>query len=344
MQNVNVETKVSDNYDDLEGRACAKNIPVYAQFELTYRCNLKCLHCYTDQGLQRKELSTKEVKQVIDQLAELGTLYLVLTGGELFARKDWFEIAAYARQKGFAIRFFTNATLITPKIAQKICDLKPLLVETSLYGRSPEVHDKITQIPGSFATTIDAIKHLVKLGVKVLVKTMAMRENISEIMEMKELVEGIGAGFRADPVLMPKSDGSTVPLGHRITDDDLYWYYKNIDSKWEIKKPDPSKPICNAGKGVMLINPFGEVFPCVRVPKKAGDLRKQSFHKIWTESPVLQEMRELFLSKVKECASCKDKIYCNTCPGLALVEHGDLYLPARECCRQAKFRRQALSN
>jgi len=343
MQNDKVETTKSDNYDDLEGRACAKNIPVYAQFELTYRCNLKCLHCYTDDESRQKELSTKEVKQIIDQLAELGVLYLVLTGGEIFTRGDLFEIAAYARQKGFALRFFTSATLITPEIAKKIYDLKPLLVETSLYGRSPEVHEKITQIPGSFASTIEAIKHLVKLGVKVLVKTMAMKENISEITEMKELVEDIGAGFRADPVLMPKSDGSTVPLGHRINNDDLFWYYKNVDNKWEIKKPNPHKSICNAGKGVMLINPYGEVFPCIRISKKAGDLREHSLHKIWTESSVLQEIRDLKLSKVKECAVCKDKIYCNTCPGLALFEHGDLYLPAEECCRQAKMRKAALS-
>ncbi len=343
MQKTKIETAISDNYDDLEGRACAKNIPVYAQFELTYRCNLKCLHCYTDQGLQRKELSTQEVEHIIDQLAELGALYLVFTGGEIFTRRDWYELAVYARQKGFALRFFTNGTLITPEIAQKIYDLKPLLVETSLYGLLPETHDKITKIPGSFDSTIEAIKRLLNLGVKVLVKTMVMKENITEIMEMKKLVEDIGAGFRADPVLMPKSDGSPAPIGHRITNDDLYWYYKNIDSKWEIQKPDPSKPICNAGKGVMLINPFGEVFPCVRVPNKAGDLRKHSFHKIWTESPVLQEMRELTLSKVKECTSCKDKIYCNTCPGLALVEHGDMYLPARECCRQAGARRAALN-
>jgi len=344
MPNDKAETTISNNYDDLEGRACAKNIPVYAQLELTYKCNLKCLHCYTDQGLKREVLSTQEVKNIIDQLVELGALYLIFTGGELFLRKDWFEIASYARQKGFVIRFFTNATLITPGIAKKIYDLKPLLVETSLYGQSAKTHDKITQIPGSFALTIDGVKHLVNSGVKVLVKTMAMKENISEITGMKELVENIGAGFRADPVLMPKTDCSTAPLGFRISNEDLYWYYKNIDSKWEIKKQYPNKPICNAGKGVMLINPFGEVFPCVRIPLKAGDLRKQSFHEIWTKSPVLQEIRELTLSKVKECASCNDKIYCNTCPGLALVEQGDLYLPPRECCRQAKFRRKAMTS
>jgi AdoMet-dependent heme synthase len=343
MQNKKIETLASGSYDELEEKACAKNIPVYAQLELTYKCNLKCLHCYTDNSIQKNEMSTKEIKHVIDQLAELNTLYLVLTGGEIFTRPDWFEIAAYARIKGFALRLYTNATLITAAIANKIYNLKPLVVETSLYGSSPEVHEMITQIPGSFDSTIIAIKQLVKLGVKVLIKTMVIKNNISEIIQIQELTEELGAGFRSDPVLMPKSDGSKDPLEYRIDTNDLFWYFKNIISKWEIKNSNPDKSICNAGKGVMLINPYGEVFPCIRIPQKAGDLRKQSLHKTWTQSSVLQEIRDLTLSKVPECAACKDEIYCITCPGLVLFEHDNMYLPATECCRQAKVRRAALT-
>ena len=342
MKNDRTNTSEICSYNDLEQKACANNIPVYAQMELTYTCNLKCIHCYTVADFFQKELSNKDVKRIIDQLAELGTLYLALTGGEIFTRKDFFDIATYARKKGFALRLFTNAALITTEIAKKIYDIKPLVMEISLYGKTPEVHEAVNQIPGSLTCTINAIKQLIKLGVNVLIKTIVMQNNISEIIQIKKFEEDVGAGFRSDPVIMPKIDGSKNPLEYRITNDDLYRYFKNVADKWEIKKPNPDKSICNAGKGVMAINPYGEVFPCVRIPIKAGDLRQQSLHEIWTESSVLQEIRDLTLSKVKDCAACKDKIYCNTCPGLALVEQGDILLPSRECCRQAKARKAAL--
>jgi len=90
MKNDRTNTSEICSYNDLEQKACANNIPVYAQMELTYTCNLKCIHCYTVADFFQKELSNKDVKRIIDQLAELGTLYLALTGGEIFTRKDFF--------------------------------------------------------------------------------------------------------------------------------------------------------------------------------------------------------------------------------------------------------------
>ncbi|HDP97845.1 MAG TPA: radical SAM protein [bacterium] len=331
-----------NSYDEFERQACAKSIPVYAQLELGYNCNLNCVHCYTVHNFKQKELSTNAVKKIIDQLAELGTLYLALTGGEIFTRDDFFDIANHARQKGFALRLYTNATLITPEIAKKIYDLKPLVVEISLYGVTPAIHDAITRVPGSLFQTVAAIRQLTNLGINVLIKTMVMNKNFTEIIQIKKFADEMGAEFRSDPVIMPKIDGAKHPTKYRINNENLYTYFKNINGRWKANKLNPDSPVCNAGKGVLLINPYGEVFPCVRIPIKAGDLRRQSLSTIWRESSALQQIRELTLSKLKTCTGCPDIDYCNPCPGLALVEHGDIRLPASECCRQAKARKVAL--
>ena len=337
-----IKTEQSTNYNDLEKKACANNTPVYAHLELTYACNLKCIHCFTVSNSSKKELSNVEVKLILDQLADLGTLYMSLTGGEIFVRNDFFDIADYARKKGFALRLFTNGTLISPEIARKIYDISPLLVEISLYGMTPEIHEAVTKVPGSLSRTIDAIKQLTKLGIRVLIKTSVMKINLSEVKLIEKFAADMGAEFKSDPVISPMFNGAPDPVKFRINDKDLLWYFKNVNGEWKINKLNPDVPLCNAGKGVMAINPYGEVFPCVRIPIKAGDLRKQSLDEIWNKSAVMQEIRELTLSKLKHCAACDDIIYCNPCPGLALTEHGDILLPAEECCRQAKMRKAAI--
>jgi len=336
------KTTPSPSYDELEQRACANNIPVYAQLELTYRCNLNCAHCYIVAKANKKELTTEEIKEVLDQLADLGTLYLALTGGEIFLRDDFFDIAAYARKKSFALRLFTNATLITEEITEKIFDIKPLFVEISLYGFTAEVHEAITRTPGSFFRTIGAIKQLRKLGINVAVKTMALNTNFAELSQIKQFAQSLGADFRADAVIMPKVNGAKAPLKFRLDDENLFWYFKEVNSYWKPKEFNPNSPICNAGKGVLTINPFGQVYPCIRIPIEAGNIRQHSLQDIWKESYAMQKIRELSWSKLKLCAACQDINYCNPCPGLALIEHGDILSPAAECCRQAKARQATL--
>ena len=329
------------SYGEIEQKAAQKNIPLYAHLELTNKCNLKCVHCYLPHGSHKKELTTAEIKQVIDQLAELGTLYLSLTGGEIFCHPAFFYIAEYARNKGFALRLFTNATLITPDVAKQIQELCPLFIEISLYGMSPEIHDTITQAPGSHSCTIGAIHLLKDKGINLLIKTPVIKQNFSEVEAVKKFTDDIKAIFRADPVISPKLDGATDPLDLRIDDDQLLWLFQEINNDWKLNLPAPDAPLCNAGKGLIAINPYGEVFPCLRITKKAGDIKKQPLNQIWGNSDIMKNIRELSLTKLKDCSTCTDINYCNPCPGLALLEHGDLQQPAEECCRQARARKLA---
>src|SRR5229473_3371233 len=122
----------------VHNEAGAKDRIVNAQIELTYGCNLHCVHCYTDcynrPDLIKQELRYEEVTCVLDQLAEEGCLWVCFTGGEIFMRKDFLDIYAYAKQKGFLITLFTNGTLLTKKIADYWACSPPSMIEISFHG------------------------------------------------------------------------------------------------------------------------------------------------------------------------------------------------------------------
>ena len=102
-----------DEYNRIVKKTMDRNIPLIAHWELTYRCNMTCAHCYCVQDESKKELSFSEARFVIDALADMGSLYLTFSGGEILVRDDFFFFSHYAREKGFALRLLTNGTLIT---------------------------------------------------------------------------------------------------------------------------------------------------------------------------------------------------------------------------------------
>ncbi len=336
---------MTDSYDQKMQQAISHLVPVYTHLELTYRCNQRCIHCYaTVNQSKQKELTTNEYKNIFDQLADLGTLFLAMTGGEIFMRKDFFDIAEYAKKKSFALRLFTNGTSITKAIAKQVIELNPLRIEISLYGMSSKIHDKITKIPGSFVRTMDGILLLSKMGQNLTIKVPVMQQNISEVHLVKTFAEENGMEFISNPTIVPRGDGSIDNLQYRLTNEQLNYYFSNINSDWYFKQPALNRTLCGAGKGIMAISPYGEVFPCVQIPIQVGDLRKQSLREIWFHSPELKQIRSLTLSNIKGCSNCADIKYCNPCPGLALTEDADIYGPSSEACRQAKIRKIVLTN
>jgi len=169
--------------EELERRDRERHIPRYAIFEITYRCNLSCMHCYLEEDT-RNELTTQEVFSIIDQLAQAGCLWITFTGGEVFTRVDFFEIAGYARKKNMALALMTNGTLIDEVVAERLKQLCFQRIAISLYGVTPEIHERVTRVEGSFSKTLRAIGLLREAGLKTRVMTPVMKENINEIGEI----------------------------------------------------------------------------------------------------------------------------------------------------------------
>ena len=340
----------NNHYRQILAKTAKQHQPFSAHWELTYRCNLRCTHCYVvkpgDSGFKdtEPELSTEECKNIIDQLAEENALNIGFSGGEALTRPDFFEIARHARRRRFAVRLLTNGTLITPSVADELAAINPVRVEMSVYGAKAETHDGITLVPGSFERTMRVFRLLGERGVNTAVKTSLMKENIGEFREMRALAEELGAIFRYGITITPKDDGCHSPLQHRLSDEDLLGLFRQeVDpEKWKPIRLKGDDHVCNSGCNMITIDPYGEVFPCVQVRVPAGNLRQQPLRAIWRQSPVLWSMREITWAQFLVCSSCELREFCVRCPGVALVEDGDLLGPSSVACRETRLRRQVL--
>ncbi|HEX7832365.1 MAG TPA: radical SAM protein, partial [Thermoanaerobaculia bacterium] len=197
-------------------------IPVNGTIEITNRCPLECAHCYNnlpmaDASARRRELSTADHKRLLDELSELGCLWLLYSGGEIFARADFLEIYSYAKSKGFLITLFTNATLITERIADFLAENPPFDIEVTLYGRTKATYESLTGIPGSFEKCLRGIELIRDRGLPLKLKTVALTINKHEIASMKRFAADLGVEFKFDPMISPRIDCSSSPLAVRLS-------------------------------------------------------------------------------------------------------------------------------
>jgi MoaA/NifB/PqqE/SkfB family radical SAM enzyme len=325
------------HYDRLVRVASRAHIPLSVLFEVTHRCNLGCEHCYLTEGPvgrprpRADELSLDEIRVILDDLAEAGTLFLTLSGGEVFMRRDFLAIVAAARQRGFSVTVFTTGTLLTPEVASELAALHPLSVEVSIYSARPEVHDGVTRIPGSHARSLRALRLLKERGVVILIKSPLMSVNTGELHELAALADELGAGYGFDPMLTPRRDGDTTPLKLLPTTTQMRTFFADPVMAREFAQPVKCLPqageeICGTGRRTCLISPYGDLFPCGVHPIAAGNLREKRFAEIWTGSPLLTELRTQTVADLRGGAKAAPGFRCSA---LALMEDGDFLGPHR---------------
>ena len=294
--------------------------------------------------MRQANWTTAECRRVLDELAELGALNLTFSGGEPLLRRDFFTIATYARDLHFLLRLFTNGSLISPAVADRIAALHPYAVEMSVYGIDAATHDTITGRPGAFARTTRAFNLLRDRGVRTVMKTPLMRENIRQFPELVALAASFGATFRYDLTITPKLSGDPAPLRHRLSFADLLWFFRTV-----APPTAPDGPLtdacrtCAVGASALAIDPAGNVLPCLEVRRPAGNVRTTPLREIWTNAPVWAEVRGLTVGALPVCRSCSIRHLCRRCHGLARQESGDIHAPSTANCIQALARWQVLA-
>lgn len=325
------------------------NIPLSAQLELTRNCPLRCVHCYLPPrgraGVRPgKELSADEWGQVLTQLKDLGCLSLVLTGGEPLLLKDLSAICRRATGLGFEIRIFSSGTGLTRAMAGALRATNVSRFELSFYGR-PAVHDGITGVKGSCLRTLAAAELLKKTGFKVKLKTPIMKATAGELKYIARLAKKNGYERSFDPVLTLASDGNNsnrklrLPaekLAVLLNDPVINPAEKNISAS-----AAADSPVCGAGRNTVSINPYGDVFPCLQLGVKLGNIRKRRMADIWKNNKWLKKWRTVTVSDIKECRNCADLDFCSRCPGVSLLEIGDAAKPYKTACLMAKTARKS---
>src|SRR5208282_5213589 len=328
---------------EMNERALKAGVPLSVQFDVTYRCNERCIHCYLDH-VDHGEMTAGEVMDVLDQLAEAGVFFLCFSGGEVFMRMDFFRILEYARSLLFCIKVKTDAFMIREKEADRLCALGVQSVQVSIYSHRPEVHDAITKLPGSLKRSLAGMRLLRERGMKMIIANVLMRSNLNDYAGVKALAKELGAEYTIDPTITPKMDGdrSILPLG--IGGDDLRQVFHNGDLVGNVEEfcaPPPAVNDdvldglpCSAGHTACYISPYGDVYPCVQFPLPTGNVRKQKFLEIWRHSPQMNDVRSIHGRDLPTCSSCAHLGTCTRCPGLAYME-GNMRGPSSQDCEKS---------
>ena len=341
----------------LSDKIAGKRVPLAGSLELTFRCNLRCVHCYLGDARhgspEKEELSYPEICDLLDQIVEEGCLWLLLTGGEPLLRPDFREIYSYAKRKGLLITLFTNGTLITREIADYLQEWRPFKVEITLYGRSKETYEGVTGVPGSHERCLRGIELLLERDLPLRLKTMALTSNKHEIRAMKEYAKGLGVSFRLDPMVNARLDGAGEPANFRLTPEEVL----------ELDRADHERAggfrdfcqrglrpaskldyvyVCGAGVRHFHIDPYGLLSVCIISRGRSFDLRRGSFQEGWRE--FLPGVRYQRASDDYRCNQCELISLCGQCPGWAELEHGDQETRVEFLCRVAHLRAEAFGS
>jgi len=185
--------------------------PFLVVWDWTHVCNLKCKHCYINADkIFEDELTTEEAIKLVDQLAGCGVIALSFAGGEPLIRPDFFEVASYAKKKGFHISLATNGTLITKKIANGLKKIGVDYVEVSLDGVKPETHDSFRGVSGMFKNTLEGIRNCVEAGLCTCIATTVTKNNMEEVPEIYELSKKLGVQFLISFNFIPSGRGKDI--------------------------------------------------------------------------------------------------------------------------------------
>jgi radical SAM protein with 4Fe4S-binding SPASM domain len=335
-----------------------KRTPVEVSLEVTRRCPLECQHCYNnlamgDLAARNRELTKEEYVAILTELADMGVIWLLFTGGEIFARKDFLEIYTCAKQKGFLITLFTNGILINEKIADYLREFPPFAIEITLYGRTKETYEALTQMPGSYDRCMRGIKLLLERKLPLKLKTVGTRINCHEVIAMKEFAEqDLGVEFKFDSLINPRIDCSQAPLAVRMSPEevvalDLHWPTVAAEHRRlleeEIAAP-PAAPAtmytCGGGVKAFAIDPYGHMSICVISHQDTYDIRTGSVREGWDQ--FLLKVRQRERTRPTKCVNCRIHSVCNMCPANGELENGDPESPVDFLCQVAHLRAMAL--
>lgn len=347
-------------------------------WEITRRCNLKCVHCRSSSELEvngHPDFSTLEGFRILDDISSFASPVVVLSGGEPLLRPDWHEFASYGTQKGLRMCLATNGTLVTEDVCKQIKDTGIKIVSLSLDGSTASVHDNFRQQPGAFDAVMRAATLFKRHDIGFLVNSSFTKRNQQEIAKVYHLAKELGATAWYMFMIVPTGRGEDV-MDELISADDyeelLKWHYemeKNEHDmlvrptcaphyyrvKLQMAKQEGQKlehrtlkfstggsKGCLAGQLISLINVDGDVLPCSYFPLAAGNIKEKSLKEIWENSPLFKDLRD-FKSYKGSCGVCEYVNVCGGCRARAYAMTGD-YMAEEPFCNYSPRRNSAQKN
>jgi radical SAM protein with 4Fe4S-binding SPASM domain len=274
-----------------------------------------------------QELDTAEVFTLLDQVADLGVSTVCFSGGELFVRRDVFDIFRHAKCLGLLLRLISNATHITPAVAASLQELGFANIALSIYGATKTTYERVTQVPGSYEPFIRGLDSLAATSLPVIVRMPVMTGNVEEVRQARMLVEQYRFKFQYCTDITPKTNGDLAPLQYRLTPEDKVSLDQDILGLQEVKNAEACSAdgnfiSCLCGRSHFAITPYGEMNLCVAFPMPKYDLRKGTVKEGW--EVLKQTVDQAHPSDRYECPTCDVRPYCRQGRSDAWLETGDM--------------------
>lgn len=318
------------------------HLPLEGSIDLTYRCNNNCLHCWlrippnAKEG--EKELSFEEIKHIVNEARKSGCRRWSISGGEPMLRADFYELFDYITANSVSYSLNTNGTLITPKIASLLKRKGSKMV--ALYGASADVHDRITQTPGSFEATMQGLAYLKEAGAGFIVQLVPMKDNYHQFKDMIGLAESLSKHYRIGAPWLYLSACGDKEINERIIQQRLpseevveldkpdLSYEEWINKKEEhcygsSLKNDYFFSSCVTARNEFHIDPYGRMSFCcfIKEPAFRYDLKEGGFKECWEEFiPSLADKVKVTKEYEENCSSCELRKECRWCPVYGYLE------------------------
>lgn len=314
--------------------------------DLLYQCDLDCEHCYLDDK-KKKILPTDFWKGVLDQAAAMGVFALVLSGGEIFLRKDLLELVAHARRLGLFLHMKSHGGFIDDTVARRLAELGVTSVWLSYYSPDPAVHDAITRKPGSHAATLAAFGHLRRHDVTAVASIVVMQRNQNTWRDAVAQCEGLGVLPSVDGHLLSALSGAAFPKDLAVDMHEAValerHHLERVSGDCTPAHNDPipweQQKNCGAGHTSLYVSPEGDVTPCIMWPMPLGNLaRGDRLAELWTpgHSPALDRIRQTRSGDREVCSSCPVREDCDFCAGQSYIETKDPNAAIANFCRKTR--------
>jgi radical SAM protein with 4Fe4S-binding SPASM domain len=333
------------NYVDWMQRASNQGRPTSAHFELTYKCNLSCKHCFQDKDAAPDELTREDWLRVVDEAHEAGVLVVTLSGGEAMLSPHFWDICARIRERGMTFKVFTNGISLSKENCRRLAPLRPSWVEISVFSATAAVHDEVTGAPGSFKKAIHGLARLHHLGVRVKLKCPLLDTSSADFRSVRELAERFGAGLLFDPFISPKFNGDQSVTQCRGDDQILMEFFEDEITRKpqlrEITQRKKTDAICGVARRFMTVAPDGRMIPCPRMQIDVGNVKDGHLYEIFLNAPLLKKLRSTTYGDLNGCSDCSRSGYCGRCSATAFLEDGDMFGPSSRSCEVAEIKEQA---
>lgn len=341
-----------EEYGDFSARVCGRSISnaqlTRVQFEITYRCNIHCLHCYTDPFNTsrdlRRELGADDIVSLFARLADEGVLWLTLTGGEAFVHPHFRRLYLEAKRRGFLISLYSNGTTVSDSLADFLADDPPFTIDVSCHAADAKAFDALVQVPGSFDLFQRGLQRLLDRRLPVTLRTKAMTINRSQLDSIRAWVESLGLTFNLFTTIHPRLNGDLSSTAYRLAPNEILDLEfkrsgedvgcddeQNADGIADFWPPADGRLFrCGCGTNSATINPYGMMRPCTHTTFPQFDLNRMSVGAAF--DALVTAVREAQYAEQSPCRTCSAYLLCNKNPAMAVHEAGSEHAPVQFYC------------